>query len=48
LNGKLVKILSPIGAPGFTELTAAGPLGVRLCASDQDADQKINTAAIGK
>jgi hypothetical protein len=37
-----------MGVPGFTELTAAGPASVRLCASDQDADEKIKTAAIGK
>jgi hypothetical protein len=29
-------------------LVAAGPVRVRVCAYDQDADEKIKTAAIGK
>jgi hypothetical protein len=48
LNGKLVKIPSPMGAVGFTELVVAGPVSVSLWASDQDADEKIKTATIGK
>jgi len=44
LNGRFVKIPSPIGALGFTELIGAGLVRVEFWADDQDPDNKIAAA----